>query len=368
MLATNPRPQPDHNIGDRRGEQQQGGQVPAGIAEIVRHGAAEHGWQIGEDAVSRDRTPDRTLEEQGRDSPKEQNRHPIIGRMQNSFPQRLRTRLAEPRRIGTRALFASPIAALWLLAACDQQMPPKGQVLAMVGDDALTKRDLQGELAAAARLGVRDDAPGPALDRLVERELLLRAARARELDLSPEYLAAIRRARADILIDMFNDQVEAQVPAPSAPEIASFIASRPWMFAGRQFLTVDEIVPEAGAEGVRAAEGAATIEEAAGRLAARKLAFRRRSMRVDSAQLPAADAAALLGAGSAPVALVGGAPARLAAVQAREPAAILGEQANKVADAVIRRERLARRLEAIVAKERRATQIRYREGFGPAAR
>ncbi|TGX53516.1 hypothetical protein E5A73_11820 [Sphingomonas gei] len=254
-----------------------------------------------------------------------------------------------------------------LLAACDQEPSPKGQVLASVGGDAITKRDLQGELAAAARLGAQGDSPGPALDRLVERELLLRAARARELDLSPEYLAAIRRARADILIDMFNDQMASELPAPSAAEISNFIAGRPWMFAGRQFLTLDEIVPSS-VEGVRVVAGAATIDEAAGRLAARKLSFQRRSLRVDSAQLPATEASALLGAGTAPVALAGGTPARLAAVQAREPAAIVGEQANKVADAVIRRERLARRLEAVVAKERRETQIRYREGFGPAAR
>lgn len=255
-----------------------------------------------------------------------------------------------------------------LLSACDEKLPPKGQVLATVGGDAITKRDLQGELAAAARLRVEDDAPGAALDRLVERELLLRAARQRETDLTPEYLAAIRRARADILIDMFNDQVAAEVPAPSGAEISRFIAGRPWMFANRQFLTVDEIVPEGGPGEVRIAEGSVTIDEAAGRLTTGKIPFRRRTVRVDTAQLPAADAAALLGGGSVPVALLAGAPARLAMVQARAPAGITGEQANKVAEAVIRRQRLARRLEVVVAEARRDTQVRYREGFGPAAR
>ncbi|WP_404338522.1 hypothetical protein AB2M62_06180 [Sphingomonas sp. MMS12-HWE2-04] len=281
--------------------------------------------------------------------------------MHRAFPYSLRACLAQPRAIAT-------CAALLLLAACDQQPAPKGQVLASVGGEAITKRDLQGELAAAAQLGARDDAPGAALDRLVERTLLLRAAHARELDLSPEYLAAIRRARGDILIDMLNDQVAAQVPAPSAPEIADYVATRPWMFAGRQVLTLDEIVPQGGADALRAIGQPATGDDAARALAARGLPFQRRSIRADSAQLPAADAAALLAAGTAPVALLQGSPPRFAAVQARAAVPITGEQALKVADAIIRRERLARRLEALVAKQRNAVQIRYREGFGPAAR
>lgn len=359
-LFADPRPQPEQDIADRRGEQQQGGQVPAAIAKIIRRRAAERGRQIGEDPIPGDRTPHRALEKQRGDRAKQQNGHPIIGSMQNSIPQRLRACLAQSRRIGTRA------AAILLvpLAACDQQ-PPKGQVLASVGGEAITKRDLQAELASAARLGARDDSSGPALDRLVERALLLRVARERELDLSPEYLAAIRRAREDILIDMLNDQVASQVPAPSAAEIRNYVETRPWMFAGRQLLTLDEIVPQGGADALRTVSAAASMEDAARLLGT---ALQRRSVRADSAQLPAADAAALLGAGAAPVALLQGSPPRLVLVRARQAAPILGGQADKIADAIIRRERLARRLESLVATQRKGAQVRYREGFGPASR
>jgi len=255
-----------------------------------------------------------------------------------------------------------------LPAACDRPPAPKGQVLASVGGEAITKRDLQGELGEAARLGAREDGPALALDRLVERELLLRAARERELDLSPEYLLAIRRARADILIDMFNDQVASQVPAPSAGEIASFMAQRPWMFADRAFLIVDELVVRAAADDIRTLAGAASIEDAVAQLGARRISFSRSVTRLDTAQLTPDDATALQQGQGRRVVMLSGETPRLVAARSREPAVIQGAEAERVADAVIRRERLSRRLEAIVAKERANVQIRYREGFGPAAR
>jgi hypothetical protein len=225
------------------------------------------------------------------------------------------------------------------LAACGDQLPATGQVLVSVGGEAITKRDLQGEYAAAAQLGVPGDTPGPALERLVQRTLLLRAARDAELDLTPEYLAAIRRARGDILIGMFNERIAAQLPPPSAAEVQAFIAARPWMFGAREIVTL-------AAAGKQPAPADGT--------------------QVDTAQLSAGEAKALLASGDRPV-LLGGTTG-LVTAQAREPAPLVGAAAERVAAAIIRRERQAAQLEKIVARERHAVPIRYRQGFGPAIR
>ncbi|UYY57042.1 hypothetical protein [Sphingomonas sp. S2-65] len=260
---------------------------------------------------------------------------------------------------------ASVVAGL-LLAGCDAEVPA-GQVLATVDSKALTRRDLQAEQKAAGETGIVDLAGPAGVERLVSRELLVRAAEARSLALTPEYLAAVRRSRDDVLIALLRDQVAADLRTPAPAELNQFIAARPWMFRERAFLTLDGISTNTLPGDQASLQAMPSLNDAALALAASRRPVARWQRRVDTAELPAGDARQLASAGvDAAVVLVGAERTRIVRVLRREPVPITGEQAVAVADAVVRRTKLERALDAVIARERRQATVRYQEGFGPA--
>jgi hypothetical protein len=258
------------------------------------------------------------------------------------------------------------IVACLLLAGCDGEVP-SGQVLATVDSKSITRLDLQGEQKAAGETGIVDLAAPAGVERLVSRELLVRAAEARALALTPEYLAAVRRSRDDILIALLRDQVAADLRAPAPAELTQFIAARPWMFHERAFLTLEGISTNTMPHDQASLQAMPSLDDAARALAASRRPVARWQRRVDTAELPAGDARQLAATPvDAAVVLVGAERTRIVRVVQREPVPINGEQAVAIADAVVRRTKLERALGAVVARERRQVIVRYQEGFGPA--
>ncbi|MDP9086633.1 MAG: hypothetical protein M3N02_07715 [Pseudomonadota bacterium] len=92
-----------------------------------------------------------------------------------------------------------PAAAAALLAACHPSLP-SGQVIAVVDGVDVTLAELNAE-ARARNLAIGTDRAQRdlAIDDLVKRRLLVRAAEARGLDRTPEFILAERRAH-DILL------------------------------------------------------------------------------------------------------------------------------------------------------------------------
>lgn len=132
-------------------------------------------------------------------------------------------------------------ALLLLLTGCSAQ-PPSGQVLARVNGEEVTRNDVLVELNA---LGVPDalpvrEAQKAALERIIERKLLVQAARGALVDRSPAYLAKMRRERDILLADSFIDQAAGEV-APAPGRIAAFIARNPHMFSERRMVVIDHI-------------------------------------------------------------------------------------------------------------------------------
>ncbi len=219
-------------------------------------------------------------------------------------------------RIGRHMQVAWTVLLLGVvLAGCDDR-PPSGQVLASVAGDDVTKRDLAVEAA------LTHVPPGQTtLNAIVDRKLLVRLAKRNRLDLTPDYLDAVRRFREATLATLAVQQATASQPPPGDAAVMAY--------AARRFVAVDD-------------GGTHRL--------------------IDTA-LPAydGDADRLLAAPVGATATIGG---RRLTILGAEPAN--GLAANGLAtarDVLVRRQR-ERVIRRLVAAERAAVRVRYQSGFG----
>lgn len=216
------------------------------------------------------------------------------------------------------------LASLALLAAC-REAQPTGQVLATVDGHDITDTELAAEARAA---------PAPRaelLERLIDRALLASAAHRREADLSPTYLADMRRARALLLADSLRWQIAAHLPAPDDMRARAYVAAHPWAYADRAQVTL--IGPDGAATGI------------------------------DTATTDPQTAAAIGAAGIGETVRIGGDPYR---ILARKPLPVPPPAALGQARAALIAEEADRQVRAILAQARAQATIRYQQGFGPA--
>lgn len=128
-----------------------------------------------------------------------------------------------------------PLYIAGIVPAGCADRPPTGQVLASIDGDDVTKRDLAVE-AAMTQLP-----PGPiTLNAIVDRKLLVRRAKRKRLELTPEYLAAVRRFREATLATLAVQQVIGTLPAPDDTAVRAYAAAHDWWFAGRRLVEVED--------------------------------------------------------------------------------------------------------------------------------
>lgn len=151
-----------------------------------------------------------------------------------------------------------------LLAGCAGDAPT-GQVLARVDGVEVTRRELMAELQAGQEGNVA--AQAAALDRVIDRKLLVAAAKAALIDRTPTVQIAQRREAEGVLARAYLAQVDAGVNSPGADAVGRHVAGHPWRYArrfgalveaGGSPLVVDSaaVRPGDAAQMARAAEGA----------------------------------------------------------------------------------------------------------------
>lgn len=258
---------------------------------------------------------------------------------------------------------ALPVLAALAASACDDA-PPTGQVLAKVGGAAITQRDIDADSEAAdGRAGAGNRSAR--LERAIDQTLMIQLARDARLDVTPDYLATRRRGEAAALIALYRRHVAARLPQPTTAEIETLIAQRPWMFARRAQLVLDQLDTERAADLARSGPG--SLAAIAAGLTARRIAFERTAAVVDTGALPDVEGRLLVDLPPGrPVAIPG--RGRIVAIVSRIPAPITGDVARKVADAVLARMRVDDELARLTAMERARTAIRYRADLAPALR
>lgn len=202
--------------------------------------------------------------------------------------------------------------------------PPTGQVLASVDGDDVTKRDL------AVEAGVTRLPPGPVtLAAIVDRKLLVRRAKRDRLDLTPEYLAAVRRFREATLATLAVQQVAGTLPLPGDAAVRAFVAAHDWRFARRQLVEVEDA-------GERRVIDTATLADGG-------------------------DARRLLATSTGATARVAGRTLRIVGVRPVDQSLVAILAAAREALVQQQREDVVHRL---VVVERASVSVRYQSGFG----
>ena len=142
-------------------------------------------------------------------------------------------------------LFALACGSVLALSACDRDAPkaPTGQVVASVGGREITRRELQTEMTGltAATPAIQKEQQKAALQRLVQRAILVNAAKEQGIDKDPAFALLAQRATDAVIVQMLERKVVASVPAPSDEEVAQYIQTNPDMFAQRRLFDVEQI-------------------------------------------------------------------------------------------------------------------------------
>lgn len=145
----------------------------------------------------------------------------------------------------SRMLLVMACGSVLALSACDRGAPkaPTGQVVASVGGREITRRELQTEMAGltAATPAIQKEQQKAALQRLVQRAILVNAAKEQGVDKDPTFALLAQRATDALTVQMLERKVAASVPAPSNEEVAQFMQTNPDMFAQRKLFDVEQI-------------------------------------------------------------------------------------------------------------------------------
>jgi len=237
---------------------------------------------------------------------------------------------------------AKALGLFLILCACHEEAP-SGQVLARVGREDVTKRDVASEENADSGGSQAD-----MLDRVIERKLLLQRAVSVGLDRSPEYLAQIRRLKEVLLANLERQSLGVLVPSPTSRDVLKYQQTRRWMFADRMLTLIEPDSPNVSTASNNAS-GNGSLPGA--------------QRWVDSFTLSRELAATFALAQTGQDVSIGGSRAK---VVRRLSMPLTGAKADKVAFDALRDLAKQKAIEEVIGQERIATRIVFQRGIGPA--
>lgn len=174
------------------------------------------------------------------------------------------------------------------VAGCQQSAKaPTGQVAATVDGQEITQKQIDTELAGV-RLGADphalETARRQALQSIVVRKLLAKAARDQGLDKTPEFAMREQAQNETILAQTLEAKLVNEVPQPSADDAQDFMRKYPDTFAERKIFSVDQIrfAPPAGSKVLHEIEPLNTLDDIAAVLTREKIPFQRSVEQVDA--------------------------------------------------------------------------------------
>jgi len=139
-------------------------------------------------------------------------------------------------------------------------------------------------------ISARDAAGTQALEKIIDRELLVQKALATGLDRDPQVAQQIDHARRQLLAQAYLDRAAAAVPRSTPEEVRAFYAENPALFARRRIYQLRELAVSAPAELVEVlraeAARAADLDEVAAWLQARDARFTAVSLTQPAEQVP----------------------------------------------------------------------------------
>lgn len=254
------------------------------------------------------------------------------------------------------------------IAGC--QKKAEGQVVAVVNGEEITLTELNAEIS---ELNVPESADkelvrSRVLQRMVDRRLLVQAAKEAGLDRDPEYLTQERRMREQLLVNMYGRKTMDTVKVPDAAAIDRYISERPNAFAERKRYTLNQLQmdPPSDPERLKELESAKTLDEVASRLTAMGIAFERGRGTLDTAvvapqmlerieALPDGEPFIVPANGKLVVSVITGS----------EAIPVPPEQARQIAAQAMRNEELNKIGESRLKEAKAQAKIEYQPGYEP---
>ena len=120
---------------------------------------------------------------------------------------------------------------------------PTGQVVATVGDREITLRELNAETPPISSPDprARKAAQLTALENIVARTVLAKAAVDQGVDKTPEFTLVKQRALDTLLAQSLESKIAGQVPKVTRDDADRFIAAHPDIFAQRKVWSIDQL-------------------------------------------------------------------------------------------------------------------------------
>lgn len=259
---------------------------------------------------------------------------------------------------------------LLTVAGCNKGAPD-GQVAATVNGDEVTLQEINTELQSANLPPDADKqvAQRAALQRVIDRKLLLATAKDKGIDKTPEYLAQKRRGEEMLLAQTYARQQLATVPLPSDADIRKFMADHPTQFAQREQLALEQIrfTPPRDLKTLQALNSDHSLDQVAAHLTQMGIKFERQPTSVDTGQIPTNVMTAIekLPAGE-PFVIPAQGLITVNVVTGRRPVSIDPAQSRSIAVQSWRQQKFGEILQQQMTALRNSAKITYQSGFAPA--
>ncbi|WP_379551782.1 hypothetical protein [Qipengyuania sp. DGS5-3] len=273
-----------------------------------------------------------------------------------------------PKTAKSKLLTGAMLAgAITLLAACGDRQP-EGQVVAVVNGDEVTLQEVnaalgdaqvpEGEEAQTVRNG--------ALANVINRRLMAGIAREDGIDSTPEFIVRKRQVEEALLVQMLTQSAAAELDAPTAAQIDSFIAENPQMFAERKLIAANQIRFRTPARDdyIEALAEVTNMDQAVAVLNRLGIEFERGNTRIDSGNLPNAMFQRMLEVGtSEPIIVPTPTVVTVSQILQVADAPLTAEQARPVAVNMINQRALAEQLEERLDAAKAEAGIEYQPGY-----
>ena len=143
----------------------------------------------------------------------------------------------------TAALLASVVLGGCHLGGGGSGKAPTGQVVATVGDREITLRELNAETPPVTNpdLRARKSAQLTALENIVARTVLAKAAVDQGVDKTPEFTLMKQRALDTLLAQSLESKIAGQVPKVTRDDADRFIVAHPDIFSQRKVWSIDQL-------------------------------------------------------------------------------------------------------------------------------
>lgn len=190
----------------------------------------------------------------------------------------------------SKRIAISTMCALAALVVGCHKGAPEGQVAAVVNGEEVTLQELNTEIGASNVPQGMDKqiAQREALQHIIDRKLLLGAARDKKIDKSPEFQSQKLRADELLLAQTYAKQQLSAVPVPTEADITKFMADHPNAFGNREQLQLDQIRFQApkDTKGLNVLQQDHSLDAIAAHLRQMNIKFDRVQAGLDSAQVP----------------------------------------------------------------------------------